>query len=248
MKAIVVGASSGLGRCIGVGLAQQGAQVAFLARRADRLAGAVGEAGDKAIAIGCDVMDPDSCRTGIEKAVDQLGGLDSFVYAAGIGPLVRITETDLETWHRVLDTNVVGAALATSVAIPHLTESGGAAVYLSSTSASQTAPLPGLGAYAVSKAALDKLIEAFRSEHPTVGFTRVVVGDCAGGEGDSGTGFPMDWDPELAAEVAPIWVQRNLLVGALVPVEELVRMVHQVLTSGASTSIPSIVVAPRSPA
>jgi hypothetical protein len=81
-----------------------------------------------------------------------------------------------------------------------------------------------------------------------VGFTRVVVGDCAGGEGDSGTGFPMDWDPDLAAEVAPIWMQRNLLVGALVPVEELVRMVHQVLTSGASTSIPSIVVAPRSPA
>jgi hypothetical protein len=49
------------------------------------------------------------------------------------------------------------------------------------------------------------------------------------------------------AEVAEIWVARNLLVGALLPVEELVRMEHQVLASGAGTSIRSIVVVPRSP-
>lgn len=100
----------------------------------------------------------------------------------------------------------------------------------------------------MSKAALDKLIEAFRSEHPTVGFTRVVVGDCAGGEGDSGTGLPMDWDHALAGEVAQEWVARNLLVGALLPVEELVRVVHQVLVSDGATSIPSIAVLPRTPA
>ncbi len=82
----------------------------------------------------------------------------------------------------------------TSAAIPHLTASGGTAAYLSSVSASLTPPWPGLGAYAVSKAALDKLVEAWRAEHPSVGFTRVVVGDCAGGEGDSQTEFPMQWD------------------------------------------------------
>ena len=99
----------------------------------------------------------------------------------------------------------------TAAAIPHLTKSAGTAVYLSSVSASLTPPWPGLGAYAVSKAALDKLVEAWRAEHPALGFTRVVVGDCAGGEGDSMTGFADGWDPELAAQVCPIWAARNYL-------------------------------------
>src|SRR5690606_5265469 len=106
----------------------------------------------------------------------------------GIGPLRKLVDADAATWRRVFDTNVTGAALVTAAAVPHLTESGGAAAYLSSVSASQTPPWPGLGAYAVSKAALEKLIVAWRTEHPAIGFTRVIVGDCAGGEGDSLTG------------------------------------------------------------
>ena len=46
----------------------------------------------------------------------------------------------------------------------------------------------------MSKAALDKLVEAWRAEHPAVGFTRLVVGDCAGGEGPSMTEFTTGWD------------------------------------------------------
>ena len=107
------------------------------------------------------------------------------MYAPGIGPLARLVDTDADTWRRVFETNVTGAAIVTSAAIDALTESGGTAAYLSSVSASLTPPWPGLGAYAVSKAALDKLVEAWRAEHPHVGFTRVVVGDCAGGEGDA---------------------------------------------------------------
>ena len=72
----------------------------------------------------------------------------------------------------VFDTNVMGAALVTAAAVPHLSASGGTAVYLSSVSASLTPPWPGLGAYGVSKAALDKLVEAWRVEHPDIGFTR----------------------------------------------------------------------------
>ena len=102
------------------------------------------------------------------------------MYAPGIGPLARLADTDADTWRRVFDTNVTGAAIVTSAAIDELTKSGGTAAYLSSVSASLTPPWPGLGAYAVSKAALDKLVEAWRAEHPHVGFTRVVVGDCGG--------------------------------------------------------------------
>ena len=199
MRTVVVGASSGLGRCIGIGLAQRGAHVALLARRRENLEDAAKEAGPSSVAIECDVTDETSCRTAIAEAAEALGGIDALVYAPGIGPLVRLADTDAATWRRVFDTNVIGAALVTNAAIEHLTASGGTAAFLSSVSASLTPPWPGLGAYAVSKAALDKLVEAWRAEYPHVGFTRVVVGDCAGGEGDAQTQFANDWDADLAA-------------------------------------------------
>jgi NAD(P)-dependent dehydrogenase (short-subunit alcohol dehydrogenase family) len=247
MRTVVVGASSGLGRCIGVGLAQRGALVALLARRRERLDDAAKEAGPGALAVECDVTDEASCRTAIAAAVAGLGGIDALVYATGIGPLSRLADTDGETWRRVFDTNVTGAALMTAAALPHLSASAGRAVYLSSVSASLTPPWPGLGAYAVSKAALDKLVEAWRAEQPHIGFTRLVVGDCAGGEGDSMTGFANDWDTELAAELGMVWVTRGYLTGSLIDVEELVSAVDAVLRSGGTLSMPSVTVAPRPP-
>ena len=112
-------------------------------------------------------------------------------------------------------------------------------------SASLTSPWPGLGAYAVSKAALDTLVEAWRSEHPSVGFTRIVVGDCAGGEGASATEFANQWDWDLAAELHPVWNARYLLSGGLLEVEELVRVVETVLSCGAGACIPTVAVTPR---
>jgi NAD(P)-dependent dehydrogenase (short-subunit alcohol dehydrogenase family) len=248
MRAVVVGASSGLGRCIGVGLGERGNQVALLARRHDLLLDAAKEAGPGALAIACDVTDPSSCRRGIDEAATGLGGIDGLVYTPGIGPLARLADVDKETWHRAFDTNVVGAASITAAALPHLMSSGGVAAYLSSVSASLTPPWPGLGAYVVSKAALDKLVEAWRVEHPDVGFTRVIVGDCAGGEGPAMTQFANSWDSELAAELAPIWSSRGYLAGSLLEVGELVRMVDTVLQCGAGASIPSVTVVPRPPA
>jgi NAD(P)-dependent dehydrogenase (short-subunit alcohol dehydrogenase family) len=247
VRTVVVGASSGLGRCIGVGLAQRGAQVALMARRRGRLDDAAKEAGPGTLVVECDVTDQDSCRSAVAEAADGLGGIDALVYAPGIGPLVKLVDTDADTWRRVFETNVTGAALVTAAAIPHLTESAGAALYLSSVSASQTPPWPGLGAYAVSKAALDKLVEAWRAEHPDVGFTRVIVGDCAGGEGDSRTQFNEGWDMEVAAEVVPTWLSRNYIIGALMDVDRMVSMVHALLNDGATLSVPSITLAPRPP-
>lgn len=245
MRTVVVGASSGLGRCIGVGLGQRGAQVALLARRRSRLDDAAKEAGPGTLVVECDVTDEESCRSAIAEAAAGLGGVDALVYTPGTGHLAKMVDTDAEAWRSTFDTNVTGAALVTAAAIPHLTESTGCAVYLSSVSGSVTPPWPGLGAYAVSKAALDKMVDAWRAEHPDVGFTRVVVGDCAGGEGDAMTGFPTGWDLDLMAEVHPIWVSRNYMAGALLDVEHLVAMVHAVLERGGGLSVPSITVAPR---
>jgi len=245
MRAVVVGASSGLGRCIAVGLGRRGARVAALARRRDRLVETTGEIGAGALAIPCDATDPTSSRKAIEEAASGLGGIDALVYAPGIGPLARLEDLDAGTWRAAFDTNVIGASLVTAAALPHLKAAAGAAAFLSTVSASLTPPWPGLGAYAVSKAALDKLVEAWRSEHPDVGFTRVVVGDCGGGEGPSAVEFTRDWDPELLAELAPTWTDRKLLSGSLLDVEELVSAVDTVLRCGSGASIPSVTVIPR---
>ena len=245
MRTVVVGASSGLGRSIAIGLAQQGSQVAMLARRRERLVAAVCEAGAHAVAIECDVTDESSCRSAIDGAAECLGGIDGLVYAPAIGPLVRLVDTDAETWRRVFDTNVTGAARITAAAIPHLAASAGTAAFLSSVSASLTPPWPGLGAYIVSKAALDKLVEAWRAEHPGIGFTRLVVGDCAGGVGDSQSQFNVGWDRDLAAEIMPVWLTRGYLSGSLIAVDELISVVDAVLRGGASLSLPSVTVAPR---
>jgi NAD(P)-dependent dehydrogenase (short-subunit alcohol dehydrogenase family) len=248
MNVVVVGASSGLGRCIAVGLGQRGARVALMARRKDRLTDAAAEAGAEALAVQCDVTDEASCRAAVDEAARELGGIDALVYATGIGPLVRLVDTDATTWRHTFDTNVIGASLITAAALPHLLASGGTAAYLSSISASHTPPWPGLGAYAVSKAALDKLVEAWRAEYPHLAFTRIIVGDCAGGDGDAMTGFNADWDMDLMTEMAPIWVAREYIAGALLDVDELVRAIDHLLQCGPSANIPSIAVVPRRPA
>ncbi len=245
MRVIVIGASSGLGRCIATGLARRGDQVAVMARRQEMLVEAAKEAGPGTLAIACDVTDQDSCRRAIDEAAEGLGGIDALVYTVGVGHLARLVDTDAETWRSTFDTNVIGAALVTAAAIPHLTESGGVAAYLSSVSASMTPPWPGLGAYAVSKAALDKLVEAWRAEHPRLGFTRVVVGDCAGGDGDSMTQFASRWDMSLFGELHATWAARSYLSGTVMDVENLVHTVHHVLHLGGDTIVSSVIVAPR---
>ena len=136
MKTVVLGASSGLGRCLAVGLGQRGATVALMARRKDRLADAAKEAGPGATAIACDVTDQVSIQSAFDQAAETLGGIDALVYATGIGPLSRLADTDAATWRTLFDTNVIGASLVTAAALPHLAASNGVAAYLSSTSAS----------------------------------------------------------------------------------------------------------------
>ena len=97
----------------------------------------------------------------------------------------------------------------------------------------------------MSKAALDKLVEAWRVEHPQVGFTRLVVGDCIGGEGDAQTQFANDWDTDLAAEMGMLWVERGLIAGCFVEVDDLVTAVDNVLRTGPSVAMSTVVVAPR---
>jgi NAD(P)-dependent dehydrogenase (short-subunit alcohol dehydrogenase family) len=245
MRIVVVGASSGLGRCIAVERGQRGDQVALLARRKDRLDAAAAEAGSGSFGVRCDVTDEASCAEAVEEAATTMGGIDRLVYATGVGRLQRLVDVDADTWRWAFETNVIGAALITKAAIAHLEASTGVAAYISTVQGMLTPPWSGLGAYAVSKAALDKLVEAWRSEHPSVGFTRVTVGECAGGDGDAMTQFADGWDGDLAAELMPGWINRGYMTGLLIDVDELHRVMHAVLSLTANASIPAVTVMPR---
>ena len=245
MKLVVIGGSSGIGRTLGVAMAQRGATVAFLARRQDRIEKAAAEAGNGSIAVACDVTDEQSCRHAIDAAAERMDGFDAVLYATGLGALARIEDTSADVWRTLFDTNVIGASLVTAAALPHLKQHGGKVIYLSSLSVSHLIPMPGLGAYSVSKVALERLVDAWRGEHPEVGFTRVVVGDTTGGLGDNASQFTANWEMALAAELVPVWMSRNYIDTALIEVEEIVHVVDAVLRVGASAAIPTVTVAPR---
>ncbi|MGE2734191.1 SDR family oxidoreductase [Mycolicibacterium vaccae] len=245
LRVAVVGASAGLGRCIGVGLAQRGARVALLARRYDRLVNAAAEAGNGAIPVACDVTDGQLCRAAFGDVVDGLGGLDALVYTTGMGVLAPLPDVTAEQWSQLFATNVTGASLVTAAAASHLAQTQGSAIYLSSLSASYTTPWPLLGAYAVSKAALDKLVESWRIEHPEIGFTRLAVGDSFGGTGDSQTEFNKSWDPEALDKAIRFWMDNGYMQGGLVDADHLTEVVESVLRCGKSSFIPYLTLAPR---
>lgn len=245
LRVAVVGASAGLGRCIGTGLAKKGARVAMIARRRDRLAEAAREAGNGAVAITCDVTDGEACQHAITQAAADLDGLDALVYTTGIGVLAPLVDVTPEQWAQMFATNVTGASLVTAAAAPHLARSQGSAIYLSSLSASYTTPWPLLGAYAVTKSALDKLVEAWRVEHPNIGFTRLAVGDSLGGVGDAQTEFNKGWDPDALETAIRMWMENKYMQGGLVDADHLTDVVDSVIRCGKSSFIPFLTLAPR---
>ena len=205
-RVLVVGASSGVGRALGLRAAAAGARVAFAARRLDRCAEAAREAGADAIALRCDVRDQADCKALLRGVEDTFGGLAALVYATGLSPLSMLETASAAEWSEVLAANVTGAARVTAAALAALRTSQGRAVYISSYSVRM--PLPGLGLYRVSKVALDALIECWRMEHPDVDFTRVVVGNTVGTE------FAAAWEPARLREALDVWVKRNLFPAA----------------------------------
>ena len=201
-RILAVGASSGIGRAVARLAHAAGARVALAARRKDRLDSLAAELGDGALPIVCDVTDPAACMRAVDACVDAFSGLDDFVFASGMSPLVPLVEATAGEWRAVLDVNVAGASHLTRAAISQLRENRGRAVYLSSYSVRQS--LPGLSLYSVSKVALDALIGAWRLEHPDVMFTRVVVGNTLGTE------FADAWDEERRSAAVRGWVEQGL--------------------------------------
>jgi NADP-dependent 3-hydroxy acid dehydrogenase YdfG len=121
--ALVTGASSGIGEATAKALAREGAAVALAARRTERLerlAGEIGAAGGRALALESDVRDQDQARGAVERTVEELGRLDTLVNNAGQMLLGPIVDAPTEEWDRMIDLNLKGVLYCTHAALPHL--------------------------------------------------------------------------------------------------------------------------------
>jgi 3-hydroxy acid dehydrogenase / malonic semialdehyde reductase len=120
-RAIVTGASSGIGAATAKALLREGASVATGARRVDRLA----ELGDGAVALELDVTDARNSESFVANAVERLGGLDILVNNAGLAlgrdPFDESTEEDEEA---LIETNVHGLIRMTRLCLPHIADGG----------------------------------------------------------------------------------------------------------------------------
>ena len=109
--ALVTGASSGIGEATAALLASSGAAVAIVARRRDRLealAARIRSEGGTPLVIEADIAREDQARATVERAVSELGRLDTLINNAGVMLLGPIVGAPVEEWQRMMDVNVMG--------------------------------------------------------------------------------------------------------------------------------------------
>lgn len=160
--AIVTGASSGIGAATASFLAAQGAQVALVARRMDRLTAVSRALATGNLPIEGDLNDDSAVAAIVERVGNWAGRIDILVNNAGLSlgrPLERSTDEDFRV---MLDTNVRALANLTRHALPYLRKSRGHVVNISSIAA--RIANPGSAMYAATKAAVSSLGESLRKE------------------------------------------------------------------------------------
>jgi short-subunit dehydrogenase len=164
---LVAGASSGIGACTAVELGRAGARVALLGRRSGRLESVAervrGAGGPDPLVLTADLTDAAEAQAAFETAGGKRGGLDALVYAAGVGQWQPLLETREAELRRILEVNLVAAALAVQRAVPLMRRRGGGLIVLVSSVAGLRG-MPGGAVYSASKAALEGLSDALRVE------------------------------------------------------------------------------------
>lgn len=121
--ALVTGASSGIGADAGVAYAQQGADVALLARRADKLKALAEEiraTGRRAIAVPCDVTKEDNVKKAVDEVMAYYGKIDILFNNAGMAAGGTVETYTQDEWDKNMDLNVKGIYLMSKYVVPHM--------------------------------------------------------------------------------------------------------------------------------
>jgi NAD(P)-dependent dehydrogenase (short-subunit alcohol dehydrogenase family) len=162
VSTVVVGGASGIGRAV-----------------VDRLRGV----GQKVLVwdlvggdITCDISDPDSVATAMERTLAAAGAPDRFVTCAGVGASGQLLEQSPEHWRRVLDINLTGTWLAIRAGAQAMIDAGTGGSIVAVSSISGTLADRDMGAYCVSKAGIDMLVRVAAAEWGTHGIRVNAVG------------------------------------------------------------------------
>jgi NAD(P)-dependent dehydrogenase (short-subunit alcohol dehydrogenase family) len=168
-RALVTGASRGIGQAIAVGLAQAGAHVAVSARSVDSLQETLGQIGGKGVAIAMDVADVAACAQGVEAAAQALGGLDILINNAGMEQVCPSLDVSEELWDRILDTNLKGAFFCAQAAAKAMRRDGHGGSILNMCSLTSEVGVPTAVPYGSSKTGLLGMTRALAAEWAPLG-------------------------------------------------------------------------------
>jgi meso-butanediol dehydrogenase/(S,S)-butanediol dehydrogenase/diacetyl reductase len=200
--AIVTGAASGIGRACAARLVSEGARVACLDLNRAALEDEVSELGGDALAVTCDVASEASVAQAVKEVLARWGKLDVLCNVAGILRADRSHELSLEHWNQVLTVNLTGTFLMCRSAIPHLLETRGAIVNMSSVAA--FGGHPWMAAYAASKGGILSLTRCLALEYVKRGLRVNAV--CPAGVKTGlhqSISFPPDADFDLLRRALP---------------------------------------------
>jgi NADP-dependent 3-hydroxy acid dehydrogenase YdfG len=165
-KAIVTGASSGIGAATAVAMAREGAEVALAARRKDRLEGLVQRiSGDGGTSHVCevDVGDETAARGLVEGAADRMGGVDILVNNAGVMLLGLVEGANTDDWRQMVNVNLLGLLYCTHAALPLMRQGGEGHIVNVSSVAGRIASA-GAAVYNLTKFGVTAFSEALRQE------------------------------------------------------------------------------------
>ncbi len=227
--AFVAGASSGIGRATAKRFAAEGATVVFCARRGEMLRALeaeIAEAGGKGHGQVLDIGDLDAYAAALEETADTFGTLDIFVHNAMYGSFRMLGDTDIAEWRENFRINADACFAATAAAIRIMKPRGkGSIINISTISAMRS--VPGLGAYAASKAALIQMSQTFAIESAAANIrVNIVVPGVIDTESMRGS---FGNDPNIAAAAA-----RTIPMGRFGTPEELAAAVLFLASDDAS--------------
>jgi NAD(P)-dependent dehydrogenase (short-subunit alcohol dehydrogenase family) len=202
--ALVTGAAAGLGQATAIRLASVGADVALVdiaEQGLEETAKTIRDMGRKALVLALDLSDRANCRHAVERAVESFGRLDALCNVAGVmlpGPTVDITDAE---WDLTMAVNLEAPFFLIRAAIPHLLETKGAVVNVTSCAAFQGQAY--FAAYCATKSGLTNMTKALAMEfmHQPIRVNAVAPGGMMTGL-TAGMYRLKDCDPSLIGKIA----------------------------------------------